>query len=149
MSLEKQIENFEKKPVKTLMIWLLILVLLGGVGTIASTGIGFFTGAAKTAQKEFSAEAMLKKYEWFKDAAAEIRKKRADVTMYQTKIDRMTQIGKLDRTDREKLMIWEQELIGVRASLNSLVAEYNSQSSKFNWSAFDTTSNVPTNFETN
>ena len=89
------------------------------------------------------------KYEWFKDAANEIRKKKADVTMYESKIKRFESFESLDRTEREKLMVWEQELLGVRASLNALVAEYNSQSSKFNWSMFDTNESVPTFFETN
>ncbi len=149
MSVDKQLSNFSNKPFKTLLIWGVGLTLIGGGISLVSTGMSFFTGAAKVAEKEFNAEAMLRKYEWFKDAANEIRKKKADVTMYESKIERFESLGGLDRTDREKLMVWEQELLGVRASLNGLVAEYNSQSSKFNWSVFDTNESVPTFFETN
>ena len=149
MSLERQFENLERRPVRTLLVWVLVGVLVVGVGSIAATGMGFFTEAATVAKQEFGPQAMLKKYEWFKNAASEIRKKQADVSMYQAKIDRMASVDGLDRTEREKLMIWEQELLGVRASLNGLVAEYNAQSSKFNWSAFDTNDQVPTFFETN
>ncbi len=149
MSLDKQFKNLEARPVRTLVVWVLVAVLICGIGSIAATSMGFFTDAVATAKKEFSGSAMLKKYEWFKDAAEQIRKKKADVTMYQSRIDRFGSIDNLDRTDRESLMVWEQELLGVRASLNGLVAEYNAQSSKFNWSAFDTNESVPTFFETN
>jgi len=37
------------------------------------------------------------------------------------------------REDREQFNVWSSEVAGVKASYNSLAAEYNAQMAKMNW----------------
>ncbi len=114
-----------------LIVVVLLVVSIAGKGCAAAR---WWTGTAvETAKKEFNAGELLRKYEWFKDASAQCDKKLADIKNYEAKIKRFESLGNLDRVDREKIMVWEQELIGVKASFNGLAAEYNSQMSKINW----------------
>ncbi len=94
---------------------------------------------ASVAQKEFGAKESLRKYEWFKDASAQLDAKRNTIGLYQAKLHTLEKAypnlprGQWARDDREQWSIWSSELAGVRASFNTLAAEYNAQSSKFNW----------------
>jgi hypothetical protein len=112
-----------------------ICALVGGIGYV----FGWFGEAAKVAQDEFGPEAMLKKYEWFKDASAQLDKKRADITVYESRMTAMADGYKnlprqnWPREDREQYNVWSSEVAGVKASYNQLAAEYNSQMAKFNW----------------
>ncbi len=145
MTLEKQAKNFESKPFKTLFIWIVVLMLIGTGVSIIGTGLGFFTNAAKVAQQEFSPEAMLKKYEWFKDASAALDKKQADLSAYSVRIntfkDDYSGIKKSEwpRDDRQAFNQLNAEYQGMLQMYNSVAAEYNAQSNKFNWSKFDQT----------
>ena len=129
----------EKGPmqiaVKVIITLFIIGALISGITYVA----GWFSSAAKVAQQEFNAQAMLQKYEWFKDASAELDKKRADIKVY---ADRETSLmqdyanvprAEWPREDREQLAVWRAEVAGVKASYNSLAAEYNAQMAKFNW----------------
>jgi hypothetical protein len=40
---------------------------------------------------------------------------------------------KWPREDREQYNVWSSEVAGVKASYNSLAAEYNAAMAKFNW----------------
>jgi len=116
----------------------LALVLLG----IIFSGIGMVTGwfgeAATVARQEFGPKAMLTKYEWFKDASAGLDKKQANIAVYSTRLsvfDNMTRKD-MDRTDKTQQAQWLSEVAGVKASYNSLAADWNSQISKFHWKPF-------------
>ena len=125
-----------------------ILYFFGFVVVIGSISyvLGWFGSAATVAKKEFGPQVALKKYEWFINASNQLNKQAIDIELYQAKIDR-TCTSHMDRLAREQCMVWEQELIGVKSNYNSVVAEYNSQSEKFNWSLFNT-KNLPTNYTT-
>ena len=152
MNYEKTLMNTHKKPWRTFWVALLLLVPMIIVLMLVSGGLGFLGNAQKTAAKEFSPEAMLKKYEWFKDASNQIEKKENDIKMYQNNLVVMKtgyegeKRKDWDRTDKEQFNQWNTELAGVKASYNGLVAEYNAQSSKFNWGAFNT-ENIPTTYQ--
>lgn len=113
-------------------------------GVLFISTLSYFAGwmgdAADTAKKEFSASAMLKKYEWFKDASAQLDKKTADVSVYESRVKSLEEAYKgKDRTqwlrsDAEQYNVWQSEVAGVRASFNLLAAEYNSNMAKFNYS---------------
>src|SRR3990172_12847418 len=60
-------------------------VVFGGVGWT----LGWFREGATVVQEEFGPRAMLQKYEWFKDAAAQLDKKRADISVYQSRFKSM------------------------------------------------------------
>ncbi len=145
MSVEKQIKNFENKPFKTLFIWLVFLTLIGTGVSIVGSGLGWFTNAAKVANQEFSPEAMLKKYEWFKDAAASLDKKQANISAYKSRINSFKEDyegkpkSEWPRDDRQSYNQINAEYQGMLQMYNSVVADYNSQSNKFNWKSFDKT----------
>lgn len=120
--------------------WVLGLsLLLGGIFGIVGMFTGAANNAAQVARKEFYPDALLRKYEWFKDASAQLDKKLADLKVYETREASLkTQYVGLKRSewareDREQQSIWSSERAGVAASYNALAAEYNAQMSKFNW----------------
>ena len=113
----------------------ILSALIGGIGYV----FGWFGETAKVAQDEFGPKAMLTKYSWFKDAAAQLDKKQADIKVYE---GRLTQLeasyegvprSRWAREDREQYNTWSSEVAGVKASYNSLAAEYNAAMAKFNW----------------
>ncbi|MFA5173068.1 MAG: hypothetical protein WC435_01530 [Candidatus Paceibacterota bacterium] len=100
---------------------------------------GWFGEAVMLAKEEFGPRAMLEKYEWFKDAAAQLEKKQADIAVYNGRLTAMNGTykdlarQKWPREDREQYNIWTSEVAGVKASFNALAADYNAQMAKFNW----------------
>lgn len=145
-TLEEYGESFEADPLRFLKrlgcAVLLLLPLLGLVG-VALSVFGFFTGAANNAvsvaKKEFYPDALLRKYEWFKDAAAALDQKNASIEVYRKRLGSLESAysgqkrGAWPRDDREQYNQWLSELAGIKASYNELAAEYNSQMSKFNY----------------
>lgn len=119
---------------------------------LASCAFGLIGGAAnnaaKVVQKEFYPDALLRKYEWFKDASAQLDKKQADIAVYDARLKSLTDAyagtprGRWPRDDREQFSIWMSEAAGVRASYNELAAEYNAEMAKFNW-RFTNVGDVP------
>lgn len=115
-----------------------ILALVIFIGLIGYA-FGWFSEAGKVVQEEFGPRAMLEKYEWFKDAAAQLEKKRADITVYEGRMKAMEETyrnlerHRWPREDREQYNIWASEVAGVKAGYNQLAAEYNAQMAKFNW----------------
>jgi two-component SAPR family response regulator len=84
------------------------------------------------------ASTLLKKYEWFKDAAAQLDKKQADIAMYEsmveeTKKDYGPDQSKWPRDVRETQSQRKTEMLGVKSSYNSLAAEYNAAMAKINY----------------
>jgi hypothetical protein len=113
--------------------------ILGVFISVVGYGLGWFGEAAVVVREEFGPRAMLVKYEWFKDAAAQLEKKQADITVYEGRMKAVDETykdlprQKWPREDREQYNVWSSEVAGVKASFNSLAAEYNSQMAKFNW----------------
>ena len=118
---------------------ILLIFALGIITSVIGYGLGWFGEAAQVAQEEFGPRAMLEKYEWFKDAAAQLEKKQADITVYDGRMTAMNETykdlarQKWPREDREQHNVWSSEVAGVKASYNTLAAEYNAQMAKFNW----------------
>jgi len=106
---------------------------------ILGTSLGWFREAAQVTREEFGPRAMLQKYEWFKDASAQLDKKQADIRVYEARLDALEQAYdgvervEWDRVDKQQSNLWRAELTGVIASYNGLAAEYNAEMSKFNW----------------
>ena len=123
---------------KQLMIGVAVLL---GVIILMVVGVAFrfFGEAADVAHEEFGPRGALGKYEWFKDAAAQLDAKRADLKVYETRISTMeedyadTKRRDWPRSDREQYNLWQQEMAGLKQSYNSLAADYNAQMAKFNW----------------
>lgn len=93
---------------------------------------------AQVASEQYSARALLQKYEWFKDARAGLDAKRASLSSYEGRLTRLTRDYGADhatwpRDVREQAAIWEDEYTGLIASYNELAGQYNAQMAKFNY----------------
>jgi hypothetical protein len=119
---------------KIFVVAVMIMVLFGALSTVAYA-MGWFASAARVAERELSPEAINRKYGWFKDAAAQIRAKQQTIEALRNRNAKMEKrLGaseKWQRTDRETMAQYEQELTGAIAMYNGQVAEYNSEMSKW------------------
>ena len=119
------------------------IVVLTVVGFVVFAALavllGWFGQATNVAGKEFGPQKLFERYEWFKDAAAQLDKKRADITVYESRFKALEESyageprAKWARDDREQYNIWKSEVAGIKASYNQLAAEYNAGMVKINW----------------
>jgi hypothetical protein len=134
-------EDYEKSsgPVALAFKVFAALFIVGMPLGIVGHVLGWFGEAATVVREEFGPREALRKYEWFKDAAAQLEKKQADMKVYDGRLKSLGDAypgksrGEWAREDREQWSIWQSEAAGVRASFNTLAAEYNAQMAKFNW----------------
>lgn len=125
---------------------LTIIAIIGIFGAIAIPAMVAMKGcsvagrvineAGDVAVDELGPRALLKKYMWFKDCAAQLNKKQADIGLYEQRfaVAEKKYGDAPPRHISEQLMLWQTEMLGVKASYNSLAAEYNSAMAKANWS---------------
>ncbi len=148
-----EFRNYERDVYWTLprvFGWLFVVMVGCSVLGIGACALGLIGGAATNAaavvQKEFYPDALLKKYEWFKDASAALDKKAADIGVYDGRLrSQVTLYGpaaKWPRDVREQAAIWMSEEAGIKASYNQLASEYNAEMVKFNW-RFTNVGDVP------
>lgn len=121
------------------MKWI-ILIIVGFLALIVILNIlGWIGGATQVVSEEFSPRVLFDRYLWFKDAAAQLDKKQADIAVYDARLKNLSGAyigiprGKWPREDREQYSTWSSEAAGIRASYNSLAAEYNAAMAKVNW----------------
>jgi hypothetical protein len=118
-------------------ILLIILVVVVGLALFAV--VGWLAKGCDVVKQETDPAVVLQKYMWFKDASAQLDKKIADIDVYQARLDSLTSSyssiprNQWSRTDQEDFNLWSSELAGIKASYNSLAAEYNAQMAKINW----------------
>ena len=141
-------DRFTAHPFRWLFLTIMLLTVIGwGLSAIGLIG-GAVNNAGTVMKKEFYPEALLKKYEWFKNAAAELDKKQADISVYDRRLATLTtdyagtRRAAWPRDDREQYNQWLTESAGVKASYNALAAEYNAQMAKLNW-AFTNVGQLP------
>jgi hypothetical protein len=113
-----------------------VLALLG----VGFRALGVFDEACAVAQEEFGARALLKKYEWLKEAHAQLDKKQADILVYRAGVEKIRDgyaprapRSTWAREDREAYVQRSAELSGVIASYNDLAAQYNTAMAEANW----------------
>lgn len=117
----------------------IILTLIALFTLVAVSSCRYYEDASDTAFNEVSASKLLKKYNYFKDVSASLDKKVADIQVYDAKIKSLEEQYKGEnrkdwaREDREQISIWQSEVAGIKASYNSLAADYNSSMSKINY----------------
>ncbi len=110
-----------------------IVCVIGGIGC---AGCAVFNKA----EKEFGMDASLKKYEEFKKISATLEAKLASIKVKEASIKNLekqyegTPRKDWPRTDLEQHSLWISEMSGMRASYNSLAADYNSRMAMFNYS---------------
>lgn len=130
--------------------WRLIVpvMVLGLAVFIAGRVLGWFGSAVQMATEQTDPAVMLKRYEWFKDAAAALDKKQADIQIYEKRFqDLKAEYGSTPRKewareDREQWSVWQSEVAGIKASYNGLAAEYNANMAKANY-AFTNVGQLP------
>jgi len=115
------------------------IVLLALALSLSFCDCRYVNDAADTVFEETKLSSSLKKYEWFKDAAAQCEAKLATIETYKARQKALTEAyegkkrGDWSREDREQYNLWESELAGIRANYNNLAAEYNAAMSKINY----------------
>lgn len=115
-----------------------LLVMLGLVFGGAKFACSYFGEAADVAQEEFGPRALLRKYEWFKDAYAQLSAKRVNADRLNDSILDITttygaDVTKWPRDVRQERAAAKSEFNGIKLSYNRLAAEYNAQMSKMNY----------------
>jgi hypothetical protein len=117
-------------------IAIVAIIIFAVVGSIA---MWFSVGVAKVASDELSPTVLQQKYEWFKDASAQLDAKVANIEVYQGRITRMNKMYEgmprthWNRADIDQVNLYESEVGGIKASYNSLAATYNAEMVKWNW----------------
>lgn len=132
-------------------IFLIIVVASLGIGAVSFV-IGYLNDGAQVVREETSPRALLKKYEWFKDASAQLDAKKANITAQELRLKALTDAYIVDgkpqprsqwaRTDLESFNQITAEISGVKASFNDLAAQYNAQMVKINF-AFTNVGQLP------
>ena len=94
-----------------------------------------YRDGVKTAEKIFKPSEMLKKYELYKDLAATIDRRVADISVYDGELKRIrSEWGdKMPKDQREYYNTKNSERLGLIASYNQLASEYNAAMAKFNY----------------
>lgn len=139
---ENNITSGPKGALKTVFVGIVLLMVVGFGINIVGGVLGWFGEAQQVAREEFGPRAILKKYEWFKTAAAELDAKKQGIQVLQTRIDSLradyegVPRREWDRIDKQNMNVWYQEVAGMKLSFNNLAAEWNAQISKFNWKPF-------------
>jgi hypothetical protein len=102
--------------------------------------IGWIGDAGQVAKEQFGPRALLQKYEWFKDASAQLDAKVANIDAAQARIKSMDETYKparrapqWARADLEQYNLWQNEVSGLKANYNGLAAEYNAAMAKANY----------------
>lgn len=134
-------QDYENAP-GPLSLTLKAIAALIVIGTVClGTGWMFTTcnSTMQVAHEEFGARAMLDKYEWFKDSAAQLDARSVNIQTLQARLDALDARyhgrtpDRWSRADQEQANVWSTELAGTIASYNNLAAQYNAAMAKFNW----------------
>jgi hypothetical protein len=127
-----------KKPIIVILCLTLSAVILP-LCLVSCVGCRYVNNAADTLYNETKASELLRKYTWFKQAAATADAKLASIKLYESRITQISSdyagksAGEWQRADRDALNQWRSEYAGIVASYNALAAEYNAAMSSINW----------------
>lgn len=102
------------------ILWGLSLVCFGANETVA------------VVNQQYGPRAAVVKYEWFKDAATQLDRKKRDIENFQ-QASTSACSGAVTRQDKEDCRLARTELLGLQSSYNDLAAQYNANMSKVNW----------------
>ena len=131
---------------------ILLVAALSAVGGVIGYVGGWFGEAGQVVREELGPRALLKKYEWFKDASAQLDAKSKNIEAMEARVraleESYSENGKIlpktkwARVDAEQHMQWLNEVAGLKANFNDLAAQYNSAMSKINF-AFTNVGQLP------
>lgn len=147
-----------KKGLLTLLIIAALLFFaIGSIGHYLGWWVAWWVGSAETTvQEEFSASAMLEKYEWFIDQSNMIEKADSDITIFEQRIasietqytstygdDKTSWSASVQTQYNHEVQTARDDLVAIVSNRNNIVKEYNAQSEKFNWAPFNTRDDLP------
>lgn len=116
------------------IVWLLLAIIGLMFLSIVYWSSAYYSDAQNTVFNQTKASAVLKKYEWFKSAAAQISALDASIKIQQKTVTFLeSERATWTRDDKQN---WHQatvELAGIKAGYNNLVAEYNAAMASANW----------------
>lgn len=127
--------------------WAVLIVIILVALWVGGMALGWIGGAVQVVQEQVEPHELQRKYELFKDEAAQLDKKRADLSVYEARFKAFGAKGidcpeTLSRARSEQCLVWVQEVSGVAASYNALAADYNAQMAKWNY-AFCNVGSLP------
>lgn len=120
------------KTLKVVIVIIAVFAVLAVFSLVIST-CNYANKAVAVAAAEVAPKELLRKYQWFKDASAQLDKKVADIAVYEARVNAVRLMSEPSRADKEQLYVWISEVAGVKASYNQLASEYNAQMAKINW----------------
>jgi hypothetical protein len=122
---------------KLVVVGLCCLVLLAIPVMCAVGELGWWaTEAVGVARDEFGPKAVVRKYEWFKDAWTQLQAREANIRERRTQLAALDDAykgvprGQWDRVDKQTWAQISAEISGMVAAYNDLAAEYNANKSK-------------------
>lgn len=128
-----------KGPISWAVNALIVIFVIGlFAGALGWVG-GWVGDAGKVVQDQVKPSVLLKKYEWFKDVAAQLDTKTANIKAAELRIEQLSaqyegvKRNQWARTDAEQYNLWQTEVAGLKANYNSLAAEYNAAMAKVNF----------------
>jgi len=139
MSIEDKLEKAIDNPISTGIKIIFAFFIFGAIISVLGYGAWWVGNAGQVAKEQYSPKVLLQKYEWFKDASAQLDKKMADIQVYNERMIILKDSygsksrDQWARSDREQYNVWASEVAGVIASYNDLSAQYNAEMVKFNW----------------
>ncbi len=111
-------------------------LLLASLLILPVLGCRHVSDASDTLYHETKASTLLKRYEWFKDASAQLDKKQADIRLFEDWVaETKKDYGESKNWPKDVREMHNQrrlEMLGVKSSYNSLAAEYNAAMAKDN-----------------
>lgn len=113
--------------------------ILLGLFVFVGFSCRYVKNASDTAFEQFAPSELLKRYEWFKDAAAKLEAKAANIKVAEASLTTIEKqydgVPRKDwpRTDLETHSVRQQEIAGLKASFNLLAADYNARMVKANY----------------
>src|SRR6267142_92305 len=125
---EKQIEAGPRSALMWGVKAIACLMVAGFALGIFGHIVGWFGGAAQVAATQFSPQAMLDKYEWFKDAAARLDAMHASIEISCHRKDSiLSAYANVPRTqwardDRQEVAQIDAETAGIKGAYNLLAA---------------------------
>lgn len=117
------------------VVGLLLFIPLRGCAVVNNVA----NNAARAVEEQLDARTLIKRYEWFKNASAQLDKKKADMVVYEKRFALLKEAyagkprAEWAREDREQFNLWSTEVAGIEASYNTLAAEYNAAMAKINY----------------
>ena len=119
--------------------WIIVAIFVISIGSFVIGNCSRWVGnGVETAHQQFDPSALLAKYEWFKDASAQLDNKVANIQVYESELsgyqkDYGNNLSNYPRDIRETMEQHKSEMMGIINSYNSLASDYNSAMVKFNY----------------